>query len=67
MAMSRKHYKRAAEIIAAARPAETMPDEWRAGCQSAVDLIADELADMFAADNPNFNRHVFMDACKGEP
>lgn len=33
------------------------------GTRNAREIIATDLADIFAADNPHFNRAKFLDAC----
>lgn len=78
MAMSRKHYNAAAATIlnqrgrvplaellawdsAGSYNSEYEMDEYGAGI--AAYRIAEGLADMFASDNPKFDRNKFMEAC----
>lgn len=58
MAMSRKHYREVAKIINDAVESSDSPDG-----DAVARQIAAELARMFKADNPNFRREQFMDAC----
>ena len=37
---------------------------WASGCECACERIANNLADHFQADNPNFDRARFLEACK---
>jgi hypothetical protein len=61
--MSKKHYIETARILSAEREClngnETADDMIRA----TVDSIAGRMADMFAADNPRFDRARFLTAC----
>jgi hypothetical protein len=34
--------------------------------QAAVDLVAENIAEVFAEDNPRFSRERFLAACDGE-
>lgn len=67
MAMSRKHYREAAEIIKEvvdATPAHSDLQGFIAtGRMQATRSIARGLAWMFAEDNPRFDRDKFFDAC----
>jgi hypothetical protein len=59
---TKRHYERiakkfAAEKIAGNTESAMMVNEARAD-------IAKELADMFAEDNPRFNREMFLKACE---
>lgn len=60
MALTKKHYKEIAQII---------NDEFGPHYKMHPDLVqvkahlCSKLADYFEADNPNFNRERFMDAC----
>ena len=57
--MTRKDYIAAARVIAVHTNVQTCGKDER---DAAWD-IARELASMFAADNKNFNREKFLDAC----
>jgi hypothetical protein len=57
MAMSRKHYTAVADILAAELSIET-----HSASQRAVSNVARSLADVFASDNPNFDRSRFYTA-----
>lgn len=64
MAMSRKNYVSAAEIIAAeVDTARALTPARRAAALGALDSTARGLASMFAADNYHFDRTRFMNAC----
>jgi hypothetical protein len=69
MAMSKKNYVAAAEIIAAEVDAsQALTPVRRAAALSATRAVAFGLAGMFAADNWHFDRARFMDACGlGDP
>lgn len=55
MAMSRKHYEAIAREVHVTRyPPDSQP---------VVQDIAQNLADVFATDNPNFDRQRFYRAC----
>lgn len=58
--MSRKDY----EAIAAAIRAEL--DATTPGYESPLHAVAKRIADVFAADNPNFNRERFIAAALGK-
>lgn len=61
MAMSRKHYTETAAVITNVREDAKTVD-------GATRMLAEGLARMFKADNSNFNREKFMDACGlGDP
>lgn len=66
MAMSRKHYREAAEVIARALPSERDMQSLSDGAgerHNACLEIAVGLANMFKADNSAFRRDQFMEAC----
>lgn len=64
MAMSRKHYREAADVIRAeVLIAEGSAEIVRDAQLAALTAVADGLAVMFKADNYNFRREQFMDAC----
>ncbi len=52
--MSKKHYIAAAEMISKERANAFNREE-----------VAEMFADLFEADNPNFDREFFMAACAG--
>lgn len=59
---SKRHYEAVAEVLVEARPAAqqgTFHND-RAGWQS----IRDALADLFEADNENFNRTKWEEVCE---
>ena len=58
MAMSRKDYREAAEIIKR-RDSQALTS----GEHHIALAIACDLAAMFAGDNPRFDREKFLDAC----
>lgn len=67
MAMTRKHYREAAEVI---RGEALVTSEYadlegmiKLGRRQAAREIANGLADMFERDNPAFRRGQFMEAC----
>lgn len=55
MTMSRKHYEAVAESIRIATVDH--------GVSDSIRDIGDDLANMFAEDNPRFDRQRFLDAC----
>lgn len=57
MAMSRKHYEQIAAEIAEARNLRIDTGE-----RVAIDIVAARLANVFAADNPRFDRGRFLAA-----
>lgn len=64
MAMSRKHYREAAEIIRqVVDGAKHDPATIAAAETDSARMIAVGLARMFKADNSNFRREQFMEAC----
>lgn len=56
---TRQHYEKIAAVIAAERAKLDCDPAY----VDAQDAIVGALADMFAADNPRFNRGVFVNAC----
>lgn len=58
MSMSKKDYVAVAAVFAPM--AGEMGDSC---CEAVVEDIANKLADVFAADNPRFDRAVFLKAC----
>lgn len=58
MAMSRKTYEQVAEVIR-----QQVNEADQQATLSAIQSIADGLADLFRYDNPRFNRALFMEAC----
>lgn len=64
MAMSRKHYREAANIIAnAVQATETLTPVRKNAALDTVEMIADDLAAMFKRDNSNFQYGKFFTAC----
>jgi hypothetical protein len=63
MAMSRKHYEAIAADIK--RRFKLIPDPDGRDQELAGQLfgVANDLADLFEADNPNFDRGRFLKAC----
>jgi hypothetical protein len=59
MAASRKIYREVADTIDVTRKVYLE----QPAVQEATKLIADELARIFKADNPNFDRQRFLEAC----
>lgn len=66
MAMSRKHYREAAEVIRE-QVEQVKRDDLgsipTAVATDALRAVAAGLAVMFKADNSRFDRYKFMDAC----
>ena len=61
MSMTKKHYMMIAKAISArAKWANDTGNLYREG---AIELVAKDLADQFALDNPNFDRAKFLAAC----
>ena len=64
MAMSRKHYREAAEIIKNALPSRADADTPAGVVRTQTTReIACDLAIMFKQDNSAFDRYKFLDAC----
>lgn len=65
MAMSRKHYTEAAEIVKRnlERATDGVPEDMAGNAEFALKNVANDLADMFKRDNSAFDRSRFMDAC----
>lgn len=70
--MTRKHFKAIAAAIASARrdtfenPSVEASAAARIGASMAVSSIILELAAVCAAENPNFDRLRFIEACGGQ-
>jgi len=63
MAMSRKHYKEFAALIK--DNLDNYPEDVDADIRSAISAIAYDMCRVFKADNYNFDRDKFIDACLG--
>ena len=63
MAMSRKHYREAAEAIRWSLNGHPNTPVRRETRRETAQSIATDLANMFKRDNSNFDRQKFMDAC----
>lgn len=66
MAMTLKHYQETAQIIKDERESWDLPsvDEgMRSAVMAATLIMATKLANMFALDNPRFDRGQFYRAC----
>lgn len=61
--MTKKHYIAIAAIIAAGEPLHGKDEKETKALQAYREIIAGELADYFATDNPRFNRTRFLQAC----
>lgn len=65
--------KKTFEAVAAILESNTVPDVaqyaagfdegWATGMEEMRENIADELANYFATENPNFDREKFLNAC----
>jgi hypothetical protein len=64
MSLSRKHYCAVAAIISRHAVIEGYGPELDSATKRIVGELADDLASMFASDNPNFDRARFLAACK---
>lgn len=62
---TRQHYERVAQTLAETAGKFESTDAGMA-VDSTRNYIANELADMFEADNPRFNRTLFFKAAKAE-
>jgi hypothetical protein len=58
-AFTRQHYQAVANVIKKARHMHTSSD-----ATAALNMVVTEMADMFAADNPNFRKDQFINATK---
>lgn len=64
MAMSRKNYVATAKIFAAAMNRNSLSGtSAEANARAEIRELCGDIASMFAADNPNFDRTRFLDAC----
>jgi hypothetical protein len=61
--MTRKDYLLIAEAIQRTRYTNT---DTEARCRYVIDMVAENLANMLATDNKNFDRERFLAACSGE-
>lgn len=63
--MTRKDYERTAAVIRerVERFRRSSHDTEREYCTAAIATLADDMADMFAAENPRFDRERFLSAC----
>lgn len=61
-----RHYVAIAQVMADSRPLQVDGDFYH-GTRVEWRLRRSMLADMFAADNPNFSRDRFEAACEGKP
>lgn len=62
--MKAKHYIAIAAIIAAGEPLHGKDEKETKALQAYREIIAGELADYFATDNPKFQKDKFLKACK---
>lgn len=60
--MTKKHYEAIAESISYRMSMQYPADHAQYGV-TTLRLLAKELADYFASDNPKFDRTRFLDAC----
>lgn len=60
---TRKNYRAIAEIIKSATQDSPVGGIYRVGRWDAGEDIANDLANFFQQDNPNFDRQKFLDAC----
>lgn len=64
MAMSRKHYRQAADIFKAqVDDAAKLPEELQAFVMTTITEMAKEFARMFKGDNGAFQAQTFYTAC----
>ena len=68
MALSRKHFEAVARILESnnAPVEDSTPgfiEGWEAGREAMRRDVANDLADYFATENPNFDRQRFLKAC----
>ena len=65
--MTRKHFEAVAEIIRLSAPLEPALHEnesiWIDGAKDMLGRVASDLADLFAQENPRFDREKFLRAC----
>ena len=60
--MTRKHFEAIARIIATNK-VETPAAGFDEGFDAGVSVVASDLADYLATQNPNFDRQRFLTAC----
>jgi hypothetical protein len=58
---TRKHFEAIARTVKQVRA--TLPSQDGEAMREAVDILAGELANVFAADNDNFDEDRFLRAC----
>lgn len=63
MSLSRKDYEAVAAVIDTARPKGTNLSGYEAGGHDALLDVAHDLANIFEASNPRFDRRRFLAAC----
>lgn len=56
--MTKKDYIAIADAIKRARTGADKEERF------AIDIVADNIADVFQKDNPRFNRQRFLEACQ---
>jgi hypothetical protein len=63
--MTRKDYRAISDVMSTLRKAAAYGsfNEWTHQDYDAIDKAVDELCDVFAADNPRFDRKRFLKAC----
>jgi hypothetical protein len=61
--LTRKHYKAIAEIVETTTEKHKTEGFGSLLCNEVRNSITIELADYFAADNPQFDRDRFLEAC----
>lgn len=66
---TQSHYERIADSLAESRSIMLMASislVQQALSTATLDIVADELADLFEQDNPRFKRDLFLRRAKGE-
>lgn len=61
--MTKKNFEAVARIIKQ-NTVEDAAAGFDEGYDAGVQIVASDLADYFASDNPNFDRSRFLEACK---
>jgi len=70
MLFQKRHYKIISELLneLAVSEVKTLPPEGKLSHLSYhAETLIDCLCDIFKQDNPNFNKHKFIEACGFEP
>ena len=60
----KRHYAILADVMTRLRQKHGTPSAFHGHAADALDDLQRELVELFAADNPRFNRKTFEEACR---